>query len=239
MRLDNPSIKGSGPGSNTISSDNAGANNYVNRLPEKGGVFAMTDDIANSRLESYTTTITATGTTTLLVSSNYMQYFTGTLGQIIVLPVVSTLVLGFQFKIVNKSTTAITVNSSGSNLVISLLSGREVILTCVAITGTDAASWSVEQKLPALTTDYLWTGVAGLPVETPITNIISGKATLISGQCTVIDTGITTNSYAIIGMSTVGVSTSVPIKFTPAAGSMVFTTGQATDTCDFGYIIFL
>jgi hypothetical protein len=97
---------------------------------------------SSSRLESYTTTATATGTTTLTASSTFMQYFTGTLGQIIVMPDVTTLVLGFQFKIINNSTQALTINSSGANLIISLAAGSEITLTCIAITGTGAASWS-------------------------------------------------------------------------------------------------
>ena len=42
----------------------------------------------------YTTTATAAGTTTLTVSSNYRQFFTGSTTQTIVLPVTSTLVIG-------------------------------------------------------------------------------------------------------------------------------------------------
>ena len=90
-----------------------------------------------------------------------------------------------------------------------------------------------------LTTDYVWIGVSNVPTETAVTNMIAAKGTLISGQLTVIDTAITTNSFAVVTMSTVGVSTSTPIKFTASNGSMLFSTGQATDTCDFGYIIFI
>jgi len=111
-------------------------------LPNASGTLALTTDIVNSRLQSYTTTATATGTTTLTAASNFMQYFTGTLGQIIVMPDVTTLVLGFQFKIINNSTQALTLNSSGGNLIISLAAGSEITLTCILITGTTAASWS-------------------------------------------------------------------------------------------------
>jgi hypothetical protein len=134
---------------------------------DTSGLPVLVDLVTQSRLESYSTTATATGTTTLTVASNYMQYFTGILTQIVQMPVVSTLILGFQFKICNKSTGLITVNSSGSNLVCLVPAGTEVILTCIAITGTDAGSWSVEFKLPALTSTKVWMGNgSNIPTET-------------------------------------------------------------------------
>jgi len=100
------------------------------------------------------------------------------------------------------------------------------------------ASTANAQDLP-LTTDTVLGRESGNIVPIPITNILSGKDTLITGQCTIIDANITINSWAAVCVSTVGVSTSVPIKFTASAGSMLFTTGQITDTCEFGYIIFI
>jgi hypothetical protein len=78
---------------------------------------------ANNFIANYTTTAASAGTTTLTVSSNYLQYFTGTAAQTIVLPVASTLVDGFAFEIVNNTTQNLTVNSSGGNLVQTVLSG--------------------------------------------------------------------------------------------------------------------
>ena len=91
----------------------------------------------------YATTATAAGTTTLTVASKFQQYFTGTTTQTVVLPVTSTLVLGFRFFIANASSGAVTVNSSGGNLVVSLAAGTSALVTCILITGTTAASWSV------------------------------------------------------------------------------------------------
>jgi hypothetical protein len=96
---------------------------------------------ANNMIDGYTTTATAAGTTTLTVGSTGIQYFTGSTTQTIVLPVVSTLVLGQQYIIVNKSTGTLTINSSGSNLVQTLTSGQFCTLTCILTSGTTAASW--------------------------------------------------------------------------------------------------
>lgn len=87
------------------------------------------------------TTATASGTTTLTAASNYRQYFTGTLAQIVQMPIVSTLIPGMSFYIKNNSTNTLTVNSSGSNLIQSMLPGSTFLITCISQTGTTAASW--------------------------------------------------------------------------------------------------
>ena len=139
----NISIKGSGTNKTIFATAETGNGaGHTITFPAATGTAALTTDIVNSRLQSYSTTATATGTTTLTAASNFMQYFTGTLGQIIVMPDVTTLVLGFQFKIINNSTQALTLNSSGGNLIISLAAGSEITVTCILITGTTAASWS-------------------------------------------------------------------------------------------------
>lgn len=93
-------------------------------------------------VESFTTTATAAGTTTLTVDSNPIQVFTGTTTQTVTLPVVTTLPkTGFRFTIINNSTGLVTVNSSGSNAVQPIAQGGSAVITCVLLTGTTAASW--------------------------------------------------------------------------------------------------
>jgi hypothetical protein len=98
---------------------------------------------ANAFLAGYTTTATAAGTTTLTVASTQTQYFTGTTTQTITLPVTSTLVLGQEYEIVNNSTGSLTVNSSGANLVATVLAGNTVRVQVILTSGTTAASWNV------------------------------------------------------------------------------------------------
>lgn len=94
--------------------------------------------------KAYTTTATAAGTTTLTVTSTQLQFFTGSTTQTVVLPVVSTLVTGQRYEIHNNSSGAITVNSSGSNLVATVPAGVTTVCTCILITGTTAASWDAD-----------------------------------------------------------------------------------------------
>jgi hypothetical protein len=118
------------------------ASNVTGTLPiANGGTNATTAPAANANIQTYTTTATAAGTTTLSNTSTYYQYFTGTQTQTITLPVTSTLGLGWSFHIANNSTGNLTLNSSGSNLVNTVLPGTTVHVTCILTSGTDAASW--------------------------------------------------------------------------------------------------
>ena len=91
----------------------------------------------------YTTTATAAGTTTLTVESFYWQFFTGSTTQTVVMPVTSTLAQGMTWSIVNNSTGSVTIQSSGLNNIAVLTSGETALVTCILISGTSAASWSV------------------------------------------------------------------------------------------------
>ena len=99
---------------------------------------------ANNHIEGYSTTVTAAGTTTLTVASPYLNYFTGSTTQTVVLPVTSTLVLGQQFFVANNSSGVVTVQSSGGNNIVALAANTVASFTCILTTGTTAASWSTD-----------------------------------------------------------------------------------------------
>lgn len=80
----------------------------------------------------------------------------------------------------------------------------------------------------------------GLITAIPLYEVISGTGTLIAGQHTVFDTRITTTSFVTsIAISTTGSITSIPIKWAASNGSMLFNTGQPSDTVMFGYTIYI
>lgn len=106
-----------------------------------GGTASTTAPMAMATLMGYTSTATAAGTTTLTATSSYYQQFTGVTTQTVVLPVTSTLTTGYTYHIVNNSTGVVTVNSSGSNLVIAIPSGTTAMCTCIGTTLTTAADW--------------------------------------------------------------------------------------------------
>lgn len=114
-----------------------------------------------NHIDSYTTTATAAGTTTLTVASNKQQFFTGTTTQTVVLPVTSTLALGWSFEITNNSTGIVTVQSSGANTILAQAPSTTAKYTCILASGTTAASWSM----------------TGAPVAPTVQKFTSGSGT--------------------------------------------------------------
>lgn len=97
----------------------------------------------------YTTVATAAGTTVLTANSNSYQYATGVTTQTYTMPTVTAagMELGRTFTFVNNSTGALTINSSGGNLIATVASGDVVTVQCILITGTTAASWAYNTPL--------------------------------------------------------------------------------------------
>jgi hypothetical protein len=108
-------------------------------------IFADLDALNErlSRKEDLRATATSGGLLTLTSADVVAQQLTGTLTHTVVLPVVTTLYLGFSFIVIDSSTQNVTVNSSGGNLVKTILAGRKAAFVCSAITGTDASPWVV------------------------------------------------------------------------------------------------
>lgn len=103
---------------------------------------------ANIFVPSVASVATAGGTTTLTVSSAGTQVFTGTTTQTCQLPVNSTMTVGSQFQIKNRSTGIVTVTSSGGNTVKALAANSSVILTLTtAVLDTTAAPWDVSYNI--------------------------------------------------------------------------------------------
>ena len=112
----------------------------TNTLTNKTLTFPTIDNIK----KGYTSTATAAGTTTLTATSNNYQRFTGATTQTIVLPVTSTLAAGVSYSIENASTGNLTVNSSGGNLVITVIPGVTVQCMCIGTALTTSADWDAE-----------------------------------------------------------------------------------------------
>jgi hypothetical protein len=135
------------------STQRAISNNELIKFIGAGGITTASDaegnititgssgPLAMANLMGFTSTATAGGTTTLTYTSSYYQLFTGTLTQTIVLPVTSTLQTGWTFHICNNSSGTLTVNSSGGNLVLDVITGLTIMVTCIGTTLTTAADW--------------------------------------------------------------------------------------------------
>ena len=166
-----------------------------------GGTGATTAPAANANIQTYTTTVTAAGTTTLTNASTYYQYFTGSTTQTVVLPVASTLSLGWSFHIANNSSGNLSLQSSGLNAVATILPNTTAHVTCILASGTDAASW-----------DY---GFTDFNTTVPIA---------LGG------TGATTLAGANIAVTTAANSFTAKQTFTGATASLASAFINATET---------
>ncbi|MFM7856153.1 MAG: hypothetical protein ACKO96_30590, partial [Flammeovirgaceae bacterium] len=111
-------------------------------ISSKTGLDANGNIKANNLIPSYAQTATAGTTITLNVESPYYQNFTGTLAQIVRLPVVTTLSNGHQFFIKNSSTQPITVQTSAGTALQVMAANATLALTCInRLGGTGTASW--------------------------------------------------------------------------------------------------
>ena len=196
-----------------------------------GGTGATTAPAAAAVLLGYTSTATAAGTTVLTNASSQFQLFTGTLNQTITLPVTSTLGAGWSFHIANNSTGTLTVNSSGGNLVISIIAGLSAMVTCIGTTLTTAADWEAGftdfQSLTGTGSVVLGTGPTitngalngTLGATTPST--IAGTTGTFSGNLTVDTTTLFVNaSNDRVGVGTITPSTTLDVVGTANATNM-------------------
>ena len=175
-------------------------------LTNKTLTFPVIDNIKLG----YTTTATAAGTTTLTSASNHYQRFTGSTTQTVVLPVTSTLAAGVAYEIENASTGNLTVNSSGGNLVITVIPGVSVQCMCIGTSLTTAADWDPEYNEFATITG---TGSA----------VLSTSPTLVTPVLGTPSSGTLTNC---IGLPVSGITSST----STALGVGSIELGHATDT---------
>jgi hypothetical protein len=157
-------------------------------------------NINNIKL-GYTTTVTSAGTTTLTNASNNQQVFTGATTQTVVMPVATTMTVGTRYLIENNSTGTVTVNSSGGNLISTVLSGSSIKVTSILASGTTAASWDAEYVgfdavtgtgANVLAASPTLTGTVTLPSTTSIGTVTNTELSYVDGVTSSIQTQIDT-----------------------------------------------
>lgn len=220
--------------SNTVSSGIMPSNLYFKTCNTAGvlnnsliidynsNIFCFNNISSNNFLAGYNTTATSAGTTTLTVNSSYLQYFTGSTTQTVVMPVTSTLALGQAYRIVNNSSGALTINSSGGNLILTMAPDTSAILTCILITGTTAASWDFSYFSdsgssgivnPGTINQLAWYATSG--------SSVSGLSTANSGVLVTSSSGVPSISTTLPNNLAMG--TPLSITLTNATGLPVST----------------
>lgn len=128
---------------------NGGTGQTSNIISPTATTFASWDankDLsANSFNSGYTTTVTSATPVVLTIASTQTQVFTGSTAQTVTLPVASTLVNGQSYIIINLSSAAVTVNSSGANAIQVMPQNTKLTLFLQNTAGgTTAAAWTWE-----------------------------------------------------------------------------------------------
>ncbi len=173
---------------------------------------------ANNFSYRLTQTVTSGGSASFTVSLAGFRQFTGTQNHTAVMPNVTTLILGWQYYIINSSTGSITVNSSGGNLIATMASNTTLRLTCILITGTTAASWFAEvNDLSSVTSST----ANNLAYYSATGTVVSGLATANSGVLVTSAGGVPSISSTLPS----GITLVAPVLGTPASGTLTNCTG--------------
>lgn len=207
--------------------------------------------VINNFVLGYTTTATAAGTTTLTNTSNNQQIFTGTSTQTVVMPVASTMTLGTRYLIENNSTGSLTVNSSGGNLIATVVTGTSIKVTNILTSGTDASSWDYEVvgfngatgtgSVVLATSPTLVTPALGVATATSIngTTIPTSKTLVVTTDTLAVHAATTSAQLAGVisdetGSGALVFATSptlvTPALGTPASGVLTNATGLPVST---------
>lgn len=149
----------------------------------------------NALIENLQAVTSAAGTTTLTVASPRITLVTGSTTQIVKLPDATTLVVGQQLNVINRSSGVVTVNDNSNTLVQTMAAGSFLELTCTGI-GTAAGTWDAAYTFAGgsgtVTTVSVATanGFAGtvatatttpaITLTTSVTGIVKGNGTALS-----------------------------------------------------------
>lgn len=176
----------------------------------------------------YATTSTAAGTTTLTATSEYLQYFTGTSTQTVVLPVTSTLKLGQSYLIINNSSGNVTVNSSGGNLIQVMSSGTNLFLTCTSLSGTTASSWNASYNFENSGVDTI-TGTANqVTASSPTGFVTLSLPQDIATGSTPTFLGLTAGNLNLLGNSLISTNSNGNINLIPNGSGQILGLGSTS-----------
>lgn len=219
LKINNSSIA-SGTGVALVLGENATTSlalgNTAGTTTINGTIAVNNPNKTMAYLMGYTSTITTGSPTTLTNTSSYYQQFTGSTAQTVTLPVTSTLDLGWTFHIVNNSTANITVNSSGANLVITVIPGTTAMVTCIGTTLTTAADWE-----SGFTDFSTRTGTGNVVLATSPTLTTPVISSIVNtGTLTVPTSGGTLATTALAGGGT-------NANLTASDGGIVYSTASA------------
>jgi hypothetical protein len=192
---------------------------------------------ANNFLAGTALVTNSGGTTTLTVASAGQQIFSGATFQTAQMPVVATLATGQTYRLINDSSNALFVVSSGSNAVVTMQPLTQALLTYNGVAGTAAASWDLQYTSNTIGVQSL-TGTAGqIAASSPTGNVtvsLVSNAVLPGTGGVTLPQGTTAQQAGAAGTMRFNTQTSVFegtvdgvtwTSFSTAAGTVVSVTG--------------
>lgn len=180
---------------------------------------------ANNLINGFTTTATAAGTTTMTIASGGIQVWTGSTTQTVKLPTTGV-AAGVEYLIINLSSAAVTVQSSGANSIQVLAANSQGIFTALVATPTAAADWNCAYSFLS--------GVGG--ANTALSNLTATaiNQNLLPGDATPGATSAHTIGNFLLFWNTVycaGIATQTPLG---ASGFVISNNSSAPGLCVFG-----
>lgn len=131
----------------TLNKTTVGLNNVDNTADLNKPISTATQTALNAKenLSDYLNIVSSATPVTLTSLSPRLIIVSGSAAQTIILPVTSTLSLGYQFTIINNSSNTTTVQSSGGNAMpATVANGISCNFYCILTSGTTSSSWQQE-----------------------------------------------------------------------------------------------
>lgn len=199
---------------------------------------ALGNITANNLITTPASTVTAAGTTTLIIGSAQVQTFTGTTTQTVLLPTTS-IVAGQMYRIVNQSTGIVTVQSSGANTVGTVTAGTTLDFVAAVATPTTAAHWQVIPTITGAQRISVVTTIPGSPDPNTVYIVNDAGAPRVTTITTSTTPAINTDAcdlVTITGQTANITSMTTGLTGTPHNGQklMIRITGTAARTIAWG-----
>jgi hypothetical protein len=158
----------------------------------------------NNIIENLTATVTAAGTLTLTSSSSGVQQFTGATTHTMVMPNATTLSVGTNYQVMNRSTGVVTVNANGGGLLQSM-AGNSILFMFLTNNSTAAGTWDLSYIPPAggggtvtsvsVVTANGFAGTVATATSTPAITISTGVTGLLKGNGTAVSAALASTDY--------------------------------------------
>jgi hypothetical protein len=162
----------------------------------------------NNIVENLTATPTSGATLTLTSASSGVQQFTGATTHTMVMPNATTLSVGTNYQVMNRSTGVVTVNANGGGLLQSM-AGNSIMFMFLTNNSTAAGTWDLSYIPPAggggtvtsvsVVTANGFAGTVATATSTPAITLQTSITGMLKGNGTAISAALASTDYMAPG----------------------------------------